>query len=349
MSPIADDASWTWIATVPVAFGASAILTGWFRRYALARDILDHPNERSSHQQATPRGGGVAFVAVILAGLALAGFAGWMPDTQVSAIGAGGLLVALVGWWDDRWGLSARWRFLAHLCASGLAAAALGGVGSLSIAGAELPLGWFSVPLAAFGITYLINITNFMDGIDGIAASEAVFVFAATALLAGGTLRVPAAVASAACAGFLVWNWPRARIFMGDAGSGFLGFLMGAFTLYSATVSSDAFWALAILPGTFFVDASVTLLRRMATGQQWTKAHRSHAYQHAAQRWGHLRVMLTFVSLNLVWILPLSWLAARHPRSGAGILTLSWAPLAALAIWQRAGSNQPTGRTGDKS
>jgi Fuc2NAc and GlcNAc transferase len=136
---------------------------------------------------------------------------------------------------------------------------------------------------------------------------------------------------------------------MGDVGSGFLGFLIGAFILASATVNPDTFWALAILPGTFLIDGSVTLLRRMATGQRWTMAHRSHAYQHAAQRWGHLRVMLTFVSLNLVWILPLSWFAARHPRAGAGFLALSWAPLAGLAIWQRAGSRQPTGRTGDKS
>jgi Fuc2NAc and GlcNAc transferase len=347
MSLIAENASWPWIAALALSFGASAALTGWFRRYALAREILDHPNERSSHQLATPRGGGVAFVVVILTALLGAALAGWMPSLQAAAIGAGGLLVAMVGWWDDRWGLAARWRFLAHLCASGLLAVAVGPVAGIPLAGTAVSLGWLVLPAATLGITYLINITNFMDGIDGIAAGEAAFVFASAGLLAGGVLAIPAAIAAAACCGFLMWNWPPAKIFMGDVGSGFLGFLMGVFILAAAAANPNSFWALAILPGTFFVDGTVTLVRRIVTGQKWTKAHRSHAYQHAAQRWGHLRVMLTFVLLNLVWILPLSWLAARHPAGGAGLLVLSWLPLGGLALWQRAGLLRSARKTGE--
>ncbi len=330
-----------WIGAVVLTIALSAALTEWFRRYALARQILDHPNERSSHHTPTARGGGVAVVAVVLAGLAVTAFAGLFAVEKAAAIGGGGLIVALVGWWDDRRGLSAGWRFLAHLIASALAVAVLGLPPRLSVFSVQVDLGWFAYPAATISVTALINITNFMDGIDGLAAAEAICVFALGGFLVGGSFIVPMGIAAGACCGFLTWNWPPAKIFMGDVGSGFLGFLIGAFILLGVADEPRLFWSLSILPSAFLVDGAITLLRRMATGQKWTQPHRSHAYQHAARRWGHLKVTLAFIALNVLWILPLSLLASRLPGYGAVLLLFCWTPLGALALWQRAGVAEP--------
>ncbi len=188
-----------WIGAVVLTIALSAALTEWFRRYALARQILDHPNERSSHHTPTARGGGVAVVAVVLAGLAVTAFAGLFAVEKAAAIGGGGLIVALVGWWDDRRGLSAGWRFLAHLIASALAVAVLGLPPRLSLFSVQVDLGWFAYPAATISVTALINITNFMDGIDGLAAAEAICVFALGGFLVGGSFIVPMGLAALSC------------------------------------------------------------------------------------------------------------------------------------------------------
>ena len=333
--------TWTWVALLAAAFGSSALLTGWYRRYALGKRILDYPNERSSHTIATPRGGGLAIVVVSLTGLLGASAAGWISPRAGGVLAAAGLLVAIVGSWDDRWGLAARWRFLAHVCASILVVAALPPLPPLLLGHTQLQLGAAAFALAVFLLAAFININNFMDGIDAIAATEAIFVFVACALICGGGLRVVPAIAAAACGGFLLWNWPPAKIFLGDIGSGFLGLMMGAFILWGSSAKPALLWSLAILPGAFVVDGGVTLLRRMASGQKWTQAHRSHAYQHAARKWGHRPIVLIFVLVNVLFIFPLSLLAARYPADGAGFLALAWAPLVVFVIRQGAGVSNP--------
>jgi Fuc2NAc and GlcNAc transferase len=324
------------LAGVP-AMVLSALLTGWLRRYALQKEILDHPNERSSHVTATPRGGGAAIVAITLAGFATAAMLGMIPPIKAAALIAGGLLVAFVGWWDDRWTLSSSRRFLAHLAGSGLAVYALGPIESVVIGKWHLQLGWAGAALAVFGITALINITNFMDGIDGIAGSEGAFVCAAIALLAGGSLAFVALITAAACCGFLLWNWPPAKIFMGDVGSGFLGYAMCVLILWGRQNNPLMFWGLAILPSAFVADGATTLLYRMATGQDWLQAHRNHAYQHGGIRWGHRAVDLVFLALNVGFALPMAWLAMLYPQWGAGFLALVLAPLSLAALALGAG------------
>jgi Fuc2NAc and GlcNAc transferase len=337
MPPLAESLSLAVLATVGLPLTASAALCGWYRHYALARAILDLPNERSSHSAATPRGGGVAIVGVAMAGLAYTALAGPLPPRPTVALLLAAFVVATVGWWDDRWKLAAGWRFLGHLCGSAMAVAALGAVSVLVLGEFRLPLSWLGAAGSVLGVTYLINVTNFMDGIDGIAATESAFVCAAMALFAASDLGIPAAVAAAACAGFLFWNWPPARLFMGDVGSGFLGFMMGILILDCAAGHPERLWGAAILPGAFVVDGTLTLARRILNGENWTQAHRGHAYQHAALRWGHRTVTLAFMALDLLWLLPLALLAWRRPSHGAALLVLSWLPLAALALWQRAG------------
>jgi Fuc2NAc and GlcNAc transferase len=329
------------IAMVFFAFVATAMLTGAARQFALHRDILDHPNERSSHTVVTPRGGGVAIVFTVLGTLLAVIPLGLMDvSTSTTLIFAGSLLAA-VGWWDDLEGLSAVARFVAHLAVATAAVLVIGSVNLLPLSGTVLDLGVYANFVTVLGITYMINATNFMDGIDGIAGAEVAFVGAGAGLFAFlqgdfGTATIAWTLA-ASCCGFLLWNWPPAKIFMGDVGSGFLGFFMSVLILLAYLSRRADLWALAMLPGAFFVDATYTLLRRMASGHRWYKPHRSHAYQHAALRWGHRNVTATVTAINLLWIFPLAWAAHRRPDFGLPLAALAWAPLVGLVIWQRAG------------
>jgi hypothetical protein len=178
----------------------------------------------------------------------------------------------------------------------------------------------------------MLNLCNFMDGINGIAGIEAFTVAGGLALIALMLGPYPAVVAlggliAAGALGFLPWNFPTARIFMGDAGSGLLGLLLGALILLAAHAAPLLFWSGIVLSAIFWIDATVTLLVRTARRERITEAHRSHAYQHAAAKWGHTRVTLLVLLINLVLLLPVAWLLAAgvipalptvHAVGGAG-------------------------------
>jgi Fuc2NAc and GlcNAc transferase len=186
-----------------------------------------------------------------------------------------------------------------------------------------------------------------MDGIDGIAASETLSVGLMAALLltlgTGIGLTATAGVAlalAAASGGFLAWNWPPARIFMGDVGSGVLGFVLAVLALWSAIHEELSLVVWLILAGVFLVDATLTLLIRMFRGERWFEAHRSHAFQHAARRWGsHRTITLSVLAINVGWLLPMAWLAATHPSWELALLALALLPLTLLAY--RLGAGRP--------
>ena len=134
-------------------------------------------------------------------------------------------------------------------------------------------------------------------------------------------------------AGFLVWNWPPAKIFMGDVGSGYVGFTISVFIVYSYITDLINIWVWLILLGVFIVDASITLVTRMITGQKWYAAHRSHAYQHLAQKWrSHKKVTLSVLAINIIWLLPIAWLAMMVPDSGDIFTALAYLPLVIIAF-----------------
>ena len=141
----------------------------------------------------------------------------------------------------------------------------------------------------------------------------------------------------AAVMGFLIWNFPKAKIFMGDAGSGFIGIILGIFSVQAAWVAPELFCGWIILLGVFIVDATVTLLRRVLRGERFYEAHRSHAYQHAAQRWGHFRVTVSVAIINVLWLLPLACFSVLYPRLGVGLMFLALLPLMVIAIHLGAG------------
>lgn len=327
---------------LPLAAGFALFLTGLLRRYALARSIIDIPNARSSHTVPTPRGGGVSIVASFLLALPLVsvfGLASWPVALAFLGAGAG---IALLGFLDDHGHIAARWRLLGHFAGAAWALFWLGGLPPLHVFGFELDLGWAGYLLAALYLVWLLNLYNFMDGIDGIASVEAICVCVGGALLyvvSGHThdATLPLLLA-AAVAGFLFWNFPPARIFMGDAGSGFLGIALGILSLQAAWVESQLFWSWLILLGVFIVDATFTLLRRLLRGDKVYEAHRSHAYQYASRQFGrHLPVTFAVGLINLLWLLPIAlWVCSGGLDGMLGIL-LAYTPLLLLAVKFRAG------------
>jgi Fuc2NAc and GlcNAc transferase len=337
------------VATVLIALSAlaaSALLTQLIRRVAAGSGVLDVPNPRSSHAVPTPRGGGAAIVLVTTVGLLVFALCGVLRLDLACALVGGGLAVAVVGFIDDRRSLSAATRLMVHFLAALWALAWLGGLPALRVGTNLISAAWFGYFLGAGGIVWAINLFNFMDGIDGLAASEAIFVSLAGAVLTvslvnGAGVGFAALVFAAASGGFLVWNWPPARIFLGDVGSGYLGFVVVVLAVSASRDNPVALWIWLILGGAFFVDATVTLLRRLLRGERVYEAHRSHAYQWLARRWGsHRRVTLAVLAVNIVWLLPWAMLAARFPSGAAVAVLAALAPLTLVAVILGAGRTE---------
>ncbi|HZS81870.1 MAG TPA: glycosyltransferase family 4 protein [Stellaceae bacterium] len=268
-----------------LVFPAAWLATFLMLRVLRRRGMLDHPNARSSHAVPTPRGGGVAIMATVLPAWVVIVALGYTNGAPLSAA-AGGGGIALLSWWDDRGGLSPALRLVVQ------AAAIVAGLAALPGAGAVFQ-GWLSptadLLASAFLWLWFVNLFNFMDGIDGIAGTEAAAIGLGLALLA---LIHPAAIGlgagllgvtiAAAALGFLCWNWHPAKLFMGDVGSVPLGYLLGWLLL---ALAASGFWAPAlILPLYFLVDASWTLARRLLRGERIWEAHREHFYQRAVQK-----------------------------------------------------------------
>ncbi|PHX42758.1 glycosyl transferase [Pseudomonas sp. NZIPFR-PS5] len=291
-----------WVA---VAAGVlSFALTHVLRRYALHKSLLDIPNGRSSHTIPTPRGGGVAIVISYLVALVWMLCAGLIGRDPFLAMFGAGALIAALGFLDDHGHIAARWRLLGHFFAAAWALFWLGGLPPISVFGMALAPGLIVNVLAAFYLVWLLNL-----------------------LLA------------CAVAGFLAWNFPPAKIFMGDAGSGFLGIMLGCLSLQGAWISSQFLWVWLILLGVFIVDATVTLIRRLIRGDKVYEAHRSHAYQFASRRFGkHLPVTSAVGVINLCWLLPVAVGVTRFGLDGALGVIIAYAPLLALAVIFKAGA-----------
>ncbi len=318
------------IASVFLIFLVFAILTlfcvGAVRRYALARQLLDVPNERSLHTVPTSSGGGVAIVAISSIGFFLLAWWGVLDYSLAAVLVVGGLAVAGIGLADDRKGVSRLLRLIVHIGAAVWAVYLLDGTPALQIGSRLVELSGFWYPVSVVGIVWTLNLFNFMDGIDGIAASEAIFVALAGALLAfpmavAAGVSVAAAVLAGSCLGFLVWNWPPAKIFMGDVGSGYLGYVLAVLALSAAVDNPVALLVWLVLGGVFFVDATATLVRRLARGERIYRPHRTHAYQWLARRWhSHRRVTAVVIAVNLVGLLPLAIWCTMQPDRAAYIV-----------------------------
>lgn len=273
-------------------------MTWRFSRPGSALYLLDYPNERSLHSRPTPRTGGVGILAAVyVVGLASVIYYGFAGDEPLWLAGLGAL-VGATSLADDRFGLSPVYRLVAHAVAGALLVYAV-----FRLPGVTLPgLYWeLSRPLidlfAVLFVVWMINLYNFMDGMDGFAGGMAVIGFGAFGFL-GWMASVPLFAAmswviAAAAGGFLVWNFPPARIFMGDVGSAVIGFLAAALSLWAARDAIFPLWVAVLVFSPFIVDATVTLIRRAIRGEKVWRAHKSHCYQRLAQiGWGHKKTVL---------------------------------------------------------
>ncbi len=326
-----------------IAFIASLALTGLLRRYALSVSLLDIPNDRSSHTLPTPRGGGVAIVVVFLLGIILLLKLGLLSTATTLALLGAGAWVAVIGFIDDHQHIPARWRLLAHFVAAAWGLFWLGDLPVLPLFGFSVDLGWTGTVLAGFYLVWMLNLYNFMDGIDGLASIEAVSVCAGGLLLSvlGSNetgLSYALLLQIMAVAGFLVWNYPPAKIFMGDAGSGFLGITLGLFSLQAAIQTPQFFWSWLILLGVFIVDATWTLTQRFLRGEKIYEAHRSHAYQSASRHYSsHKTVSLAVAAINVLWLFPVALWVGLGDLNGLLGVGIAYLPLVLLVIKFKAG------------
>ncbi len=320
-----------YILIVAIFAGVSSwLLVGLTRTALLRRQLLDHPNERSSHTQATPRGAGLGLLAILLPAWLLLAFVA-PPQSGGGEIArwlvpACALMLTAVSFLDDLRGLSQLIRLLFQAVAVVAAVQFLPAPISQGLLGPVLDTG-----LAVFVWLWFINLFNFMDGIDGIAGVESIGI--GIGIYAIGAVFMPIAASygqgltiAAAMAGFLVWNWHPARIFLGDVGSIPLGFLLGWLLLDLA--ASGQWQAALILPLYYLADASLTLLRRLLRGAVFWQAHREHCYQVAVQRGRSHSTVAGAIALANVMLVVLAFIAAL-PSSPP---ILPWLMLAAAAI-----------------
>lgn len=284
----------------------SLILVRLYCRYALMHGLIDIPNDRSSHQIATPRGAGIVFVVLWLSFMTLAWLLGWLSFKYWLLLVPATAIVSTLGFWDDHQGLSAKVRLwfqaLVALCCVSL----MDGIPSLHLFGSEaLYLGSFGMIIGVLWMMWSVNLFNFMDGIDGLASIETFFVLGFGGLLFWLQDQSQMALITwamlLAVAGFLVWNWPKAKVFMGDAGSYCLGFLVAILALVGDRLFNIPISLWLILYAVFCYDATVTLIRRIILRKHWATAHRDHAYQRMHQAgFSHKHILFIVIALNSV-------------------------------------------------
>ncbi len=314
-------------------------------------ELMDNPNHRSSHQAPTPSGGGI--------GLAFAGsmvgvyfLVVGLADVYLTTVLAIACVFAVVGLHDDRKPMPARWRLLLQVVLAASLLIVLGGLPEMQ----RFVDAWVGrtlvYALLLLVIVWWINLYNFMDGIDGLAGMQTIFmlvvgvallVWPRPELLSNPTMVWMLCIAGATC-GFLILNWAPAKIFMGDVGSIYLAFMLLAFGLLSIrnefipVVTGLSMWA--ILGATFATDATITLMTRMLTIKRWHEAHRTHLYQRLARRFGsHRPVTLYYLAVNVLWLFPLASFCVQYPRWAVASAVLAYAPLIALAIGLGAGKS----------
>ncbi len=321
-----------------LAFGIAVLTVRRLLDPASRLHILDHPNHRSLHRQPVPRTGGVA----ILLGLAGAGsllgvFAGPLSWALVGPI-LGVIAIAGISLWDDLRRLPWRVRLGVHLMAAGLLVVAGLTPVALALPGLEiqLPL-WLGVPLTLLGVSWLVNLYNFMDGLDGLAGGMAVIGFGALALAGWRVGDEPFAaimgLVAAASAGFLVWNWPPARIFMGDVGSSSLGYLAAAACLAADQRGLLPLWAGLLIFSPFILDTTLTLTQRLFRRERLSEAHRSHYYQRLAMCWGHRETLGAALLLMLACAGSALAVTGLAP-AGQGLMLMGWIGIYVLMAWR---------------
>ncbi|MFW2591765.1 MraY family glycosyltransferase [Aliarcobacter butzleri] len=275
----------------------SFLLTYFIKNYMIKKSLVASVNERSSHTVPTPHGGGIAIAITWFIGLFYLYFIGQIEENLFYAL-LFGAVISIVSFFDDIYELSPKLRLIIQAIVAIGGLYFLGGFETLTFGIFDIQNSIFTNIFAFFMIIWFINLYNFLDGINGYAGSEAVFLSLAGFILFGGNHFLVLAVA---VLGFLYWNWNKAKIFMGDVGSTLLGYNIAIFTIYYANQEPTNFWIWIILFGVYWFDATLTLIRRKLNKERLSLAHKKHAYQRLTQAgWSHYKVTNYSIVLNVL-------------------------------------------------
>lgn len=338
------------VVSASLLFGLIALLAWLLTRTAIhwvvRLGMQDIPGERSSHVVPTPRGGGIVICGLLLTASAIGSATVSKSNRWFLASLCGGGLVSLIGWVDDRSSVSARVRFSIHLLAALVVVAVAWPQLSISVLPGIGLSGFLAAGFVALFITWMINLYNFMDGIDGLASGQACTVALGISIIAyrhaNMSLAMFALLLSSVSFGFLLVNWHPARVFMGDVGSGFIGYLFGLLAVWGELEQSVPFCSVLVLMAYFIVDATWTMLRRATRGERVWHAHRDHAYQHAARSGlSHAQVSGAVICLNLIVLLPAAIICDRWHSAQWPIAVLTYVGTLAGVIRYRAGERMP--------
>lgn len=270
-------------------------MTWIFRNISQKKNILDIPNERSSHTVPTPRGGGLAIVIAWYLGISVLFFMGTLDRNLYFAF-LSGLLLACIGLIDDVIDLKPSIRIVAQIITVLIAFIFLNGIHPVPVFGKDLIPSIFLYPITIMGMVWFINLFNFLDGIDGYASTETITLALAFYLFTGLNINL---ILIASVLGFLIWNWPKAKIFMGDVGSTQLGFIIVVMGVYFHNENKLSIISWLILAAPFWFDATLTLFRRWRNKEKLSQAHRKHIYQRLVQSgFSHLKVDILLLSVN---------------------------------------------------
>jgi UDP-N-acetylmuramyl pentapeptide phosphotransferase/UDP-N-acetylglucosamine-1-phosphate transferase len=320
---------WLLVTGAAIAFATVLVTTPLLIAAAFRWGWLDRPNVRSSHQKVTPRGGGLGILAGTL--VAVGSIGRDVLEPSGLTILAGGVTLALVGLWDDRFGLTPWTRLAFHVVAALAVAAGTEGIERFPLPKPlDVPLGIFALPVAMVWIVAVVNFYNFIDGIDGLAGAQAVVTGAGIAIAAWHpSASITGAALAGGAAGFLLFNWSPARIFLGDIGSGYLGFMFATLPFLAPAESrSPAILFVAMSLWLFLADATWTLLRRLIRGERWYEPHREHLYQRLiATGWSHARVT-SLIAIGSAVLTALAWMAWKIPGLEVPGQSWGWVALA---------------------
>lgn len=321
------------------SFLLSAIGCYFYPRFAYRFKIISIPNNRTLHALPTPRGAGVVIVIVLLGMLAFLYSKEILTDIELRNLLIGSLPITIIGFLDDRFNLSARLRLVVQiLSAAWILYYISSDPWSLPFGFTQMPVAWWTYALLGFLIVWFYNVSNFIDGIDGMAGSATLFVSVTMGLFQwlGGDMAVslPLLVLGCSSLGFLLINWPPAKVFLGDVGSYFIGYVFSALAIYSFIHSDISIWVWLILFAFYFSDtANTTITRIIKKPKTWYLTHRSHAYQNLARNWqSHKKMLLLVWCFNLGWALPLAIAAFVYPTLGWLFFLAAYIPSVAFAI-----------------